>query len=80
MKAYCHNTGEHIDTVKRYKNIDEIQNDRSNQNMTLSKEESLKQKQIDKQKHKLEQYRLRNIKHNDSNISQQYTQLHQRLQ
>ena len=80
MKAYCHNTGEHIDTVKRYKNIDEIQNDRSNQNMTLSKEELLKQKQTDKQKHKLEQYRLRNIKYNDSNISQQYMQLHQRLQ
>jgi curved DNA-binding protein CbpA len=80
MKAYCHNNGEIIDTVKRYKNIDEIQNDRSNQNMTLTKEELLKQKQLEKHKLKLEQYRLRNIRNNDANISNKYTQLHQRLQ
>lgn len=80
MKAYCHNNGEQIDTVKRYRNIDEIQNDRSNQNMALTKEESRKQKQLEKQKLKLEQYRLRNIINNDTNISAQYTQLHRRLQ
>ena len=48
--------------------------------MTLSKEEISKQKRAQKQKNKLEQYRLMNIKNNDSNISEQYTQLHHRLQ
>ena len=48
--------------------------------MTLTKEELLKQKQLEKHKLKLEQYRLRNIRNNDANISNKYTQLHQRLQ
>jgi len=80
MKAYCHIQGEPIDTVKRYKNIDDIQNHRSSENLEMTKEEKKIQRQLEHQRQKLEQLRLNNVSTGSHSINQKYTQLHRRLQ
>lgn len=80
MKAYCHIQGEPIDTVKRYRNIDDIQNQRSSENLEMTREERRRQNQLEKQREKLEQLRLSNVRFQSENVNQRYTQLHRRLQ
>lgn len=79
MKAYCNNVGEPIDTVKRFKNIEELNNYRSNQSLEMTKEEVNHRNKIEQQRQKLEQIRLKSVRNNDTDINQQYTNLHRRL-
>ena len=79
MKAYCHTSGENIDTVKRFKSIDDLQNHRSSESLQMTRSEIAAQHKIEKQRLRLEQIRLSNLRSNDSNINNRYTQLHRRL-
>lgn len=79
MKAYCHVKGDHIDTVKRYRNLDDIQNQRSSENLQMTREEKIRQQQLEEQRQRLEQFRLNNVRSQSSSVNERYTQLHRRL-
>jgi curved DNA-binding protein CbpA len=79
MKAYCNHVGDHIDTVKKFKNVKELNEYRSNQNLEISEEEIKQRQKLDAQMHKLEQLRLNTVKKNDSKINEKYVNLHRRL-
>lgn len=66
--------------MKRYRNIDDIQNQRSSENLEMTREERRRQNQLEKQREKLEQLRLSKVRSQSDNVNQRYTQLHRRLQ
>jgi hypothetical protein len=78
MQAYSERA-ELIDTVKKYKNIDDINQARSSQNMTLTSEEKTNMQERDTQRRRLEQYRLQRMRLHDSSLNERYTELHRRL-
>ena len=79
MKAFSHTSGEPIDTVKRYRNVDELLNARSSQNMEQTEKEKRRQQRREAKLHKLEQYRLQCMRTNDADVSNAYVSLHNRL-
>lgn len=80
MKAYCHTNGEPIDTATRYKNLDHIQQERSVQNFRMSEEDKKHQKTMERERRRLEQYRLNKVNEEDNLLNQRYINLHSRLQ
>uniref|UniRef100_A0A6C0F5I5 J domain-containing protein n=1 Tax=viral metagenome TaxID=1070528 RepID=A0A6C0F5I5_9ZZZZ len=80
MHAFAHRSGELIDTGKQYNNLDHIMSERSTQNLQLTDEDQKIMKKREKKLAKLENMRLQNMNHHDSQISKQYINLHQMLQ
>jgi len=78
LKAYT-DPEEQIDTVRRYKNVDALLNDRSSQNFTKSREEEEYFNQLEKQRRKMEQVRISNMMNTERDISEKYTHLNRRL-
>ena len=70
---------EQIDTVRRYKNVDALLNDRSSQSFTKSAEEIEYTNQLERQRRRLEQVRVSNMTKNERNVAERYTQLNRRL-
>jgi hypothetical protein len=78
MQAYAHKP-ELLDTQTRYKSIDEISSRRAGESLTMNKEEKMYHDQQQKNKERLEQYRLNNMNNDSQRIANQYVQLHRRL-
>ena len=78
MKAYT-SPEEQIDTVRRYKNVDALLNDRSSQSFTKTAEEVEYFNQLERQRRRLEQARVSNMTNNERNVEERYTQLNRRL-
>jgi curved DNA-binding protein CbpA len=68
-----------IDTVQRYRNLDDLSNSRSTQNFTLSQEEQQRLQYQEQDRARLEQYRLQRMRQHDSALSSRYTELHRQL-
>ena len=79
MKAYCHIDGDHIDTSRRYKNIEELQSERETQTFKMSKEERKNRKKASRLQERLEQLRLNSVQSSDDNLSRRYIQLNRRI-
>ena len=78
MKAYT-DPEEQVDTVRRYKNIDQLLNDRSSQTFNKTPEELEYTKQLERQRRRLEQQRISNMNRNEQIINERYVQLNRRL-
>ena len=78
MKAYME-PEQHIDTCKKYKNLNDITSQRSNQNFELSNEEKMFMMEKQKKMNALEQYRIQNMERSNKNINARYTTLNNLL-
>ena len=78
MKAYT-DPEEQIDTVRRYKNVDQLLNDRSSQTFHKTDEEIEYSKQLERQRRRLEQQRISNMTRNEQIINDRYVHLNRRL-
>ena len=79
MKAFCHTEGNPIDTCKRYSSVDQLQNERAQQNLNISDHERRQMQKRDARKERLEHYRMRTVHSHDENIQNMYRTLHNRL-
>lgn len=78
MKAYM-NPEDKIDTVKKYKNLQDYQSQRESQCFQLSREDIEYQKQKEMNLRKLEQFRLQKMSNNNKYINECYTNLNNNL-
>ena len=78
IKAYT-DPEEQIDTVRRYKNVDHLLNDRSSQTFHKTDEEIEYSKQLERQRRRLEQQRISNMTRNERFVSEKYINLNRRL-
>ena len=78
IKAYT-DPEEQIDTVRRYKNVDHLLNDRSSQTFHKTDEEIEYSKQLERQRRRLEQQRISNMTRNERFVSEKYVNLNRRL-
>jgi len=78
MKAYM-DPEKHIDTCKKYKNVDHLKKQREVQDFTLSEEEKINLAKKEKKLRKLEQYRINNIEKGNQQINERYTALNNLL-
>jgi len=78
MKAYMEPT-QHIDTCKKYKNLNDITSQRSNENFELNNEEKMYMMEKQKKLNNLEQYRMQNMEMSNRNINSKYTTLNNLL-
>lgn len=78
MKAYMQ-PEKHIDTSKKYKNLNHITQERSSQSFELSEEDKMYMFEKQKRLRKLEQYRMQNMTTNDDKIAEKYTTLNNLL-
>ena len=78
MVAYAHNP-RLIDTQVRYSSIDDINSQRSKENLTMTAHERKFYAKQEQEKQKLEQYRLNNMNNESSRVANEYIKLHRRL-
>lgn len=78
MRAYSEES-EIIDNRHVYKNIDEIQKARLNQNFELTEKDKKKQEKLKLKKEKLEQLRRNNLKKNDNYNTNIYNYIQNRI-
>ena len=68
-----------IDTVTRYRNLDDITASRGSQNFQLSESEKRRIQKEESNKARLEQYRMQRMRQHDQSLNDRYTELHRRL-
>lgn len=78
MQAYCERP-ELLDTQVRYNSIDEIQSRREGQSLTMTAEEQQYYAAQERQRERLEQYRLNTVNQESQRVANAYVQLHRRL-
>lgn len=78
MKAYME-PEEQVDTVRRYKNVQHLQNSRENCDFELTAEEQAYMKEKEMNLRRLEQIRLSTMNNQDGYIHNKYTALNNRI-
>tara|TARA_B100001094_G_scaffold263748_1_gene265467 strand:+ start:2895 stop:3668 length:774 start_codon:yes stop_codon:yes gene_type:complete len=78
MEAYCERP-QLADTSHRYRDVNDIRNQRSSQNLIFNEEEKEYYRKKAEEKERLEQYRLQRQTQNDMNLHERYVELYRRL-
>lgn len=79
MKAFTHREGTIPDTSTKYTSVDDCIKQRSKQRMELTAEDLRRHKKLEKQRLRLEQYRINAMHRSDRQVEHDFATLHRRL-